>query len=326
MTEREHKFASAMRNNEERHFHNEDMQAGVDFETALKLGCFDQEFLYYAVGYDTPEGIACRVSGKELRIRHFVRDAAKEGYAVTPVRTFVRRRPAPSGMETQIREEVKQEAAKDIFQSYPEEYFRALSTLNRTEATNAALPLLKNWQEELDGTYHREWLDLFMGLALTALESKVLKLKDYLTIQEWADKVYRQLDTDILPKGQHKKTMAAVACTRNGKDWKYLYDAREEVIYGRKEELEQDGHLVTPVFVRTLWITDMSRFSGLRQQFKEDYEEYGRKGYLNGFLEIKNTASRVSNDMFDDALNTIPEAYPKARKSMESYRMKWNVK
>ena len=30
---------------------NKDIKIASDFNTALKLGCFDQEFVYYGIGY-----------------------------------------------------------------------------------------------------------------------------------------------------------------------------------------------------------------------------------------------------------------------------------
>ncbi|MBO5140729.1 MAG: hypothetical protein J6B76_08775, partial [Peptococcaceae bacterium] len=77
MAERDHKFASAMQENEKKFFHNKDLQAGVDFETAMKLGCFDKEFMYFASAYMTDKGIACRVSAKERRMQHFLYDAVE---------------------------------------------------------------------------------------------------------------------------------------------------------------------------------------------------------------------------------------------------------
>ena len=227
MVEKETKFASAMRNNEKKHFRNEDLQAGVDFETALKLGCFYKEFMYYAVAYSTPKGIACRISAKERTMQQFVYKSLEEGLYPTPIKQHIQRLAAPSGQESSIKIKVKKEAARKIFDLYNETYFQCLSKLTAVAASDDALPLLLKWQEQLEGIYDKELLDLFQGLIYTALESKVLSMPYYLELMRWIDRIYRELESDIIPKKQYKKTMSAFAYTKDKIAWNYFLMQRK---------------------------------------------------------------------------------------------------
>ncbi|MBQ3510364.1 MAG: hypothetical protein IJN31_07545 [Peptococcaceae bacterium] len=327
MAEREHKFSSAMRDNEKKFFHNEDLQAGVDYETALKLGCFDKEFLYYAAAYLTPDGIACRVSAKERQIQQFMHDAMEQGLYPTPIKQYIRRLPAPSGHETKIKESVKKEAAEKVFALYDENYFNSLHQLTIIGASDSARVLLEQWREQLEGLYDRELLDLYQGLVYTALESKVLTVKSYLELKQWMSSIYKQLESDIIPKGQYKKTMTAFAYKKDDGEWKYFFDAWEAVAVNRKMEFDKQGYLTTPVFVRTKWLMDMNEFRVMRETFMRDYKAYCEKWYLNCFEQIKALPGVITAEQFDLMYQNVQEhCTAEAQTAFFVYRNRWNIK
>jgi len=325
MVEKEHKFTSAMRENEKRHFHNEDLQAGVDFETALKLGCFDKEFLYYAVAYQTNQGIACQVSSKERNIQQFVHKAVEDGLYPTPIKQYIRRLPAPSGQESNIKKQIKKDAAKKVFDLYSETYFEALSKLSSIEANDVAYELLKDWQSQLEGIYNRELLILFEGLVHTAFESKILSSRNYFSLQKWITNVYKQLESDIVPKGQYKKNMAAFAYSKDLVNWSYVFDAKEEVAMNKRSEYLQMGFYATEVFTRTKWLSDMNEFSAMRDNFKNDYKNYCT-WYLDCFCTLKNTPGVISSETFEENLKIVESSCSKeAINSFKAYKIRWNI-
>ncbi len=326
MTEQEHKFSSAMRNNVRKHFHNEDLQAGVDFEKAWKLGCFDKEFMYYVVAYETEKGITCRVSAKEHRMQDFVYTAVEQDLYPTPIKQYIRRLPAPSGHETKIKELVKKEAARKILEQYNDIYFSCLSKLTSIEPCNTAYELLLQWQEQLEGLYDRELLNLFQGLVYEGLKSKVLHIRSYLELKKWIDNVYKQLESDIIPKGQYKKTMTAFAYTKDGMTWKYFFDAWEEVSFNKKVELEKQGYLTTPIFARTKWLKDMNEFRNMREMFMSDYKAYCEQWYLSHFLLIKQIIGVISQDIYEEQRRIVEENCSKeALEAFVMYKNRWNI-
>lgn len=327
MAEREHKFSSAMRNNERKHFHNEDLQAGVDFETALKLGCFDKEFMYYAVAYNTANGIVCRVSAKERQMQHFVYDAVEEGIYPTSIKRHIRRLPAPSGHENKIKIMVKKEAARKVLDVYNDTYFQCLTQLSSIEPNDAAYTLLATLQDKLEGLYDKDLLDLYQGLVHTALESKVLTMKRYLELKKWIKNVYKQLENDIIPKGQYKKTMTAFAYKKEGQEWKYFFDAWEEVSVNKKSDYEKQGYLTTPVFIRTRWLTDMNEFRAMQESFKQDYLAYCAQWYLDVFMQIKNISGVISTEQFEAQCEIVKEHCSKeAYETFCKYKNLWNIR
>lgn len=326
MADKETRFASAMRQNERKHFRNEDLQAGVDFETALKLGCFDREFMYFVTAYSTPKGLACRISAKEHLLQRFVQDALEEGLYPTPVKRYIRRLPAPSGEEAAIKARVKKEAARQIFALYDETYFQALAQLTATQESDSAWPLLRQWQEALEGIYNREWLDLYQGLLYTALESKVLSVRHYLELKGWLKTIDKQLEDDIIPKSQYKKTMAAFAYTRDDIQWQYFFDARLEAAVNKREALEMARYQVTPILVRTRYLSDMSQFPAMRASFQADYQAYCEQGYLDCYQQIKQLPSVITKEAFAAWEATVAaNCTQEAQAALGRYKRRWNL-
>mgnify|MGYP005605767025 CR=1 FL=1 len=89
---------------------NKDLIAAGDFESAMKLGCFDKEFTYYGVAYLDANGKVCyRISAQSGRLYRFIENSASEGFYPTPIVRNMVRRPAPSGHEEKIKLEVKKD-------------------------------------------------------------------------------------------------------------------------------------------------------------------------------------------------------------------------
>ena len=305
---------------------NKDLVAASEFESAMALGCFDQEFMYFATAYQDEQGVAYRISAKEIRLHQFVEQAATLGLYPTPVKRYIKRTPCPSGYESKIRQSVKIQAAQALRDIYNAAYFQALRSLSTTEPNNSAYPLLAQWQEELDGVYDHEQLALYQGLLLTALESKVLTVKSYLTLDGWLQGVYKELEDDIIAKGLYKKVLSGFAYALPAGDWHYFYDAKIEVTYNEKAAKEQQGYQTTPIFVRERWLKDMSQFRQMRQQFAGDYQAYCTQGYLARLQAIKNLPSPISPPDFHRQLALVQtNCSPEAAQVFASYRYKWNV-
>lgn len=306
---------------------NKDLVAASEFEAAMALGCFDKEFMYFATAYQDEKGIAYRVSAKEMALQQFVTQAAAENLYPTPVKCFIKRQPCPSGQESAIRRQVKIQAAKALRETYPAAYFEALSALSMVEAANSAYPLLQSYQAELEGVYDVGQLDLFCGLLLTALESKVLSAQSYGAFAAWLEEVYKQLADDIVAKGLYKKVLSAFAYTPDKKTWQYFYDAKPEVVYREKAVKESQGYWVTPIFSRQIWLRDMSQFRQVREQFRTDFCHLCADGYLAHFLAIKNLPGVIASADFEwQAAQVRAQCPPEAAMTFAAYRKRWNVK
>lgn len=305
---------------------DENMEAANSLKKLMELGCFDKEFVYYSTAYQDGDRIAYKISAKEYELQKFVEQAAKENLWPISVHRYIKRTPCPSGQETKIREKVKYDAAKSLRNIYDENFFQAVTALSSIEANNLAYPLLKEWEDQLEGIYNRELITLYESLVLLALESKVLTMRSYLEIAEWLKDIYKQLDDDIIVKGRYKKVLSGFAYKKIGSDWAYLFNARTEVTYEERSKKELEGYIVTPVFVRELWLNTMSEFDKKRVAFKNDYKAYCENVYFSCFEKIKSIKSPIESAKFEEQLKKVETlCTDEAINAFKAYRFKWNI-
>lgn len=307
---------------------NKDMIAAGDFESAMRLGCFDKEFTYYGVAYLDEENRVCyRISAQSGRLYQFIENSASEGLYPTPVIRNMNRRPAPSGHEEKIKLEVKKETGRKIREKYNETYFHLLKNLSDIAPSNAAYMMLKEKQEELEGLYDVTQLQLFGGLVRTAVDSKVLNRKSEQELTDWLHDVQKQMEDDIVAKGQYKKVMTGFAYKNARGTLQYFYDAKPEVTYEEKAKYDCKGVFATPVFRKEYHMREMGEFPQVRKSFIEEMKQVMSDGYIDLLLQIKNLPSVISTEKFEEYRNAVKEnCTNEAYETFCGYAYRWNVK
>ena len=307
---------------------NKDLIAAGDFESAMRLGCFDKEFTYFGVAYlDTDGRICYRISAQSGRLYKFIEQSASEGLYPTPVLRNMKRRPAPSGHEEIIKLEEKKETGRKLREIYNEPYFYLLKVLTDIAPSNAAYGMLKEKQNELEGLYDATQLQLFGGLVRTAVDSKVLTANAERELMTWLHDVEKQMEDDIVAKGQYKKVMSGFAYQNAQGNIQYFYDAKPEVTYEEKAKYDRKGVFATPVFRKEYHMREMGEFPQVRKSFIEDMKQVMSDGYIDLLLQIKNLPSVISTEKFGEYRNAVKEnCTNEAYETFCSYAYRWNIK
>lgn len=307
---------------------NKDLVAGGDFHAMMALGCFDKEFTYYGVAYMDTSGEVCyRISAQRKRIYQFVEQSVSNNTYPTPVLRNVALRPAPSGYEEKIKLEVKKETARKLKDRYNKAYFEALKPLSDILPSNSAYPLLKAEMEELEGLYDTRQLQLFLGLVKTAVNSKVLTLQAEQELMRWVHDVEKQMEDDIIAKGQYKKTLSGFAYENEAGVLKYFYDAMPEVVYEEKAKYDLAGVFCTPIFSKEYHLKDMSKFIAAKKDFQSEMQMLFEDGYLELLKQIKTFPSVVPKEIFEKQSEIVKENCSKeAYHTFLSYRYRWNIR
>ncbi len=307
---------------------NKDMIAASDFESAMRLGCFDKEFTYYGVAYLGEDGrISYRISAQSGRLYKFIEQSTSEGFYPTPVLRNMKRRPAPSGHEEIIKLDEKKNTARKIREIYNEPYFYLLKVLTDIAPSNGAYELLKEKQDELEGLYDATQLQLFGGLVRTAVDSKVLTQKAEQELMKWLHDVEKQMEDDIVAKGQYKKVMSGFAYQNAQGNIQYFYDAKPEVTYEEKAKYDRKGVFATPVFRKEYYLREMGEFAQIRKKFIEEMKQVMSNGYIKLLLEIKNLPSVIPTEKFEEYRNAVKEnCSSEAYETFCGYAYRWNVK
>ena len=145
-------------------------------------------------------------------------------------------------------------------------------------------------------------------------------------LKAWLKGVYKQMEEDMIAKGQYKKCLSSFAYRKEEGVWQYFYDAKAEVTYEARAQKELEGYVVTPVFYREKWLKDMGMFRTMREAYRREYEAYCRGGYLERFMEIKALEGVVKREVFERLEAKVKEnCSEEAQKSFAVYARRMNM-
>lgn len=305
---------------------NKDMLAASDFESAMRLGCFDKEFTYYGVGYTDVQGkIAYRISSQSARLYRFSRSCAVEGLLPTPVVRYTVRRPSPSGHEDLIKVETKKDCARKIRSIYNADYFQAIDDVLRSPGSDAAAEILDELKDALTGVYDSDLLQQFEGLVLIALEARQITPQRAVAYNKWLTDIRRQMEDDIVVKSQCKKVLSGFQY-RAGDSWRTFWDARREVVEEARQAKILDGIECTTVISKDYWLREMSEFPAVREKFVKELEG-GLSGVYRDYYDvIRQLPPAVSGDLFEEREVFVKDhCSEEAAKAFSSLRVRWNL-
>ena len=92
------------------------------------------------------------------------------------------------------------------------------------------------------------------------------------------------------------------------------------------KKMQQQGYLVTPMFIRTKWLGDMNEFRAMRENFMSDYMVYCGQWYLKRFMMIKNIPGVISAEEYETQKQIVAEQCSKeAQDAFVVYKHRWNI-
>lgn len=96
--------------------------------------------------------------------------------------------------------------------------------MSKESASNEAYKDLKALQDEIDGHFCDEELQIFEGLCRIALESKTLQYITYRDFMSWLKKVRKQMEDDVIVKRRFQRTVSGFVYWRKNGQTGYCYD------------------------------------------------------------------------------------------------------
>lgn len=302
-----------------------DAQCAEDVGKMAGLGYFEEEFVFFGCAYWENGHIKYRISGKDTAIYDFVEKAVLEGVYPTPVNNVLQRQLVPSGELEATKQKYKILLAKNMRTAYPRLFFETLQHFVEIPSNDSAYALLEEMRDSLEGRFNEEQLHLFEGLVHTAFEAKVLTEHSHHYFKQWLVKVRTQMEDDVIVKENFSRTFFGFAYEKDGQ-LEYFYNAQKAASAERKAQLERQGFLVTPLFVKTYWMDALAKLSDTKEAYIECLERVFDKDYFETLKTIKSLPSVIEQDAFNEALGVITKQCGNiAAEAFRGYGYRWNV-
>lgn len=205
-------------------------------------------------------------------------------------------------------------------------HFYALAELAKEQANNSAYQILKVLQEEIEGRFEDEKLQIFEGLCRLALESKVLTYRSFQEYADWLKFMRKQMENDIIIKDQFERTFSGFAYEKLPGKVAYYLDADWATVKARHEKCKMSGQFVTPIYSKTYWFHDINKISELRKNFAREVELVIDDTVIQLTKSIMTLPSAVSQEKYKKLRQHVREnCSSEAYQSFVGYGYRWHI-
>ena len=303
-----------------------DIECGYSFNRLLELGCFDREFIFSGYGYLEDGKIRYRVSSKEDSIYRAKDEGLLHGSYATPVVKKIKRLVVPSGQQEQIKHEIKMELVYEIKAMYNATYFAAVAELAKEPPNNSAYHILKTLQEEAEGRFQEDKLQMLEGLCWLALEGKVLNQLAFQEFAMWLNFMRRQMAEDIQIKDQFERTFSGFAYETVPGKVAYYLDADWATVKERHEIYKNQGKFVTPIYSKNYWFHTINEIAKVRKTFGEDIKLAINEAVIAYTKQILALPSAISAEQYQMLKETVKEnCTAEAYQSFVGHGHRWHI-
>lgn len=266
-----------------------DLGAVDEVGLRAQLGWFDKEFRYYGTAYLQNGEEHYLISGNAMRLYDFVEDQLENGVFCTPVETYARRCPVPSGAEDYMARDFKLQLGKRMQALYPEEFLTDFQCAFSDVASDAAEPLLSWWRESIDGLFESEYLDLFELLLHQAASAKLLKPLTRYRFRQWLDDVRGDMSEDLVVKNNCRQDFYSLSYVDGGKRKRNI-NAQKDQLYLLTGKLLKRGIRPSPIQGKTYWFSRSDRPVTARRS----YESWLQSPLMEFFIDQAEAINRLA--------------------------------
>lgn len=281
----------------------------------IEMGCFAKEFTVYGSAYYEEGQRRYIISADEAKIADFIQDAAHAELLPTPLSQLSVSAVVPAGEQEAVSRAVKVRLARQLAASYPLAYFQLAAEILTVTPNDQAEKWLKAMQEELEGVYEEERLQLFEGLLQYACYKKNVTPLVGHQMRQWLARMRREMADDGRPTERFVKTFYGFIYFKEDGSRAQDINVCREVIYRHRSQWRQME--MTPVVAKTYWYNQNQTVQDLRAQFASHLDEVFDEGYLTIWRALSAIAPAVAPAQWQRACQQAEEAFgPEAQEAL----------
>lgn len=306
-----------------------DVSSAEMVRNLAEMNCFEQECTVYGYAWKSENGKKMYSMGEdEMLIRQAFDKHLLENYVMTPVQKWTRSAVVREETKEDLFFRLKLELARQLRIDFNEIYFDSLQKLLQVSADNQALPLLVQWQDELDGYFEEDSLQLFAGAVDFAYTTKHLQRWRYLQFKQWIHRTKKQMINRMRVQDHFERTFYGIASKSSGAEtYRYLYNANQNTLQNQIKELDEKGVWHTPVYSKTYWYNKSNELVKVRKLFEADLKALMDEAYLNRMICLRDLSSAIPQDVWEYYLQKVKnECSEVAWKGFLYWGQRWNIK
>ena len=192
---------------------------------------------------------------------------------------------------------------------------------------NTAFDYLENERKRLENCFDAKKLENFELLVEYMYLRRKIDMKNYQYFKSWLVNERKYMDIIIVQKGKNRRQFYGFGYKTLLSDTvQYVSNARKEVVYEKKYNLERQGAIVTPIFTELYEQKQDVLVPQIRKQFEKDLERFADYEYVQQLQKICTKNSCMEKEEFMNCLNEVERQFGlPARMTIEQYGYRWGI-
>lgn len=301
-----------------------DVQCADNVAEMVSLGRFDKEFIAYGTAVQEQDGkIYYYATSNEKKLQKLAEDARQQERYFTPIVSLTKRSAVPSGMEEAIMQVLKHYLLGEMRHAYEDvDYFALMQPFFAKSANDNAYPLLRSYQEQLEGHFEDGALQLFLGTIKIAHAAKVLTESHYQELLHWHQDIRQQMEDDPMVIDHIERTLYGFVYYED-QTYKVAYDAQEIFIIHQHHDKIMQGLSAGPILHKTYCFGQFKEIHDIRKQFCQWLLDDQNERYFHLLAQIKAVPGVIDKNAIAEVTARMTNS-PLASAACLYYDRLWN--
>lgn len=250
-----------------------DIQCADDVRLMARLRRFDQEFTAYGTAeWRQDQGVRYLATSNLNKLYAYIQNQKINNSFFTPVISFSKRTPMPSGMEEVLQLVAKYSILSNLKSAYESvNFWDYMIPVFEKGGNDLAYDILEGYRKEIDGYFRDRELQIFSGLVRYAYEAKILSERSLTRFLNWHGDACREIENVPVAGDKFKRTFYGfiVFDDVDRSAMHIIFDAEKTEIYSKHYKMILDGKVVGPILQRTFFFHQFSQLQEIRAFFNE---------------------------------------------------------
>ncbi|MEE0434584.1 MAG: hypothetical protein UDB11_04160 [Peptococcaceae bacterium] len=247
-----------------------DVSSAQMIRALADMNCFEQECTIYGFVWMDHDGVRrYTTSEKLLYIYRSFEEKTLKHYAMSPIEQWTTRVVLKEETYEDTIFFLKLQLSNLLKEKYNDQYFEIISRLCIIKSDSQAEEILAQWQEEIDGYYDADAIELFEGALHYACMTKHITKERYSLLYQWIQYYKNQIGRKIQIKDNFERTFFGIAYECADHSYNYFCNANQQVVLERMRALDNEGCFHTGIYSKTYWYHTSQELKEIRTNFEQ---------------------------------------------------------
>lgn len=278
-----------------------DFKVAEDVGKMMELRRFEVEFeLYGTVYWDNEQRNYLVSKNADMLCRQIAELEVRDKYPL-PLQVWRETCLVPAGWDEEIEQQIKVHFCQMLQKKYPKMLWESVVAVADGKENDNGTAVLDPIQEQLDGVFREEWLQIFHGLLSLLYLRKNLSKRSFLAYCEWMQEMQQEMVDTVAAKDIFCKDLFGFAYQEENMHIHYVVNANQQFLQRKRTDMMlTSNNIITPIFSKKYWYNYDYRLEQVRKDFEQEMRIIYDENYFTILKTIESLPLAVNSMIYRD--------------------------